>query len=534
MKSKIISILIMTLLITATIMTVNGAMNVDKNNVESKATTKEKSTYQPWTIQFSFDATLATGASGNAGCEFDGTYFYTTRWASNEIHQYTSAGVLVKEFSIAGVTGLRDLAYCPTDGYLYGGAASSTIWGFDPIAETLEVTLTGNFQCRAIAYDEDLDVFYVSNWGDPVWIVDRTTGTINGQFDLVTTTSTYGFAYDSVCNSGGPYLWVFDQGDGAGQPQYIHQWDLSVPGYTGVQHDVNPDVGSGSGIAGGLFFTTDFAPGYATLGGLYQDGDPPGTGDWVFCYELCEYEECEASIDVEKYVWDPDHQEWIDADYNNTALDLPICTDTTFKIVIHNDGEEPLYDIIVKDKMHDSLKFISGDPEPDEIYYEKPFWYMEWYFPGPLMPCNTIELYITAHVNGPECSYDFNYVLVEAFGCGEIVRDEDYAWVHARCCFDVEIPGKFNIFKLKANVKEICGIDHTNVPWTMTITGKLLFPSSPATFNGTISSISANGVAPINSKFMIGLFGAITVTITIDNCKPKTFNGKILLFFIIM
>jgi len=252
------------------------------------------------------------------------------------------------------------------------------------------------------------------------------------------------------------------------------------------------------------------------------------------CFQLTKKVPCEPSVDVEKYVWDPDHQEWVDADYNNTALDLPICTDATFKIVIHNDGNEPLFEIIVKDKMHDSLKFISGDPDPDEIYYEKPFWYMEWFFPGPLMPCNTIELYITAHVNGPECSYDFNYVLVEAFCCGEIVRDEDYAWVHARCCFDVEIPGKFNIFKLKANVKEICGIDHTNVPWTMTITGGLLFPSSPATFNGTISSISANGVAPINSKFMIGLFGAITVTITIDNCKPKTFNGKILLFFIIM
>ena len=287
MKTKIICILVMTLLI-ATTMSVTGALNADKNNIENENTTKVISTSAPWTLQFSFDVTAASGASGNAGCEWDGTYFYTTRWATNLIHQYTSAGALVKQFSIAGVSGLRDLAYCPIDGLLYGGAAGGTIWGFDPIGETLGATLTGSFECRAIAYNEDLDVFFVSNWGDPVWIVDRTTGSVVGQFNLVTTTSTYGFAYDNICNGGGPYLWVFDQGLGATNPQYISQWDLTSGGYTGVQHDVNLDVGSGSGIAGGLFFATNYVPGYATLGGLYQDGDPPGTGDWIFCYEMCE------------------------------------------------------------------------------------------------------------------------------------------------------------------------------------------------------------------------------------------------------
>jgi len=289
MKKKIICILVIMLLITAT-MTVAGTMNNDYD-IESLSATELISDNQPWTLQFSFDVTLETGASGNAGAEFDGTYFYTSRWASNLLHQYDNAGNLIKEFSIPGVSGLRDLAYCPVDGYLYGGAASGTIWGFDPNTETLEVTFSGSFQCRAIAYDDDLDVFYVSNWGDPVWVIDRPTGSILSQFNLITTTSTYGFAYDNMCNSGGPYLWVFDQSGGAGLPQYIHQWDLTTSGYTGVQHDVNPDIGSGSGIAGGLFITTDFEPGYATLGGLYQDGDPPGTGDWIFCYELCETEE---------------------------------------------------------------------------------------------------------------------------------------------------------------------------------------------------------------------------------------------------
>jgi hypothetical protein len=137
------------------------------------------------------------------------------------------------------------------------------------------------------------------------------------------------------------------------------------------------------------------------------------------------------SIDVEKYVWDEKNQEWVDADSEDTALDVPICNEVRFKIVVHNNGEEPLVNIKINDKMHESLKFYSGDPEPDEVFYEEPFWYLDWDIPGPLPPDESFEIFVTAHVEGPECSYDFNYVLVEANGSGNIVRDEDYAWVHA-------------------------------------------------------------------------------------------------------
>jgi hypothetical protein len=152
--------------------------------------------------------------------------------------------------------------------------------------------------------------------------------------------------------------------------------------------------------------------------------------DHDMCFQLTGPSPCEPSIDVEKFVWDAKNQDWVDADTEDEALDVKICKEVTFKIVIHNDGNEPLFEIVVKDKMHDSLKYISSDPE-GEAYYEEPFWYIDWFFNGPLNPCETIELYITAHVEGPECSKDFNYVLVEGIGCGETVRDEDYAWVHA-------------------------------------------------------------------------------------------------------
>ena len=53
-------------------------------------------------FQFEFDLNAATGANGNAGSEFDGTYFYSTRWASNLIHRYDINGALVEEFSKIG------------------------------------------------------------------------------------------------------------------------------------------------------------------------------------------------------------------------------------------------------------------------------------------------------------------------------------------------------------------------------------------------------------------------------------------------
>ena len=141
----------------------------------------------------------------------------------------------------------------------------------------------------------------------------------------------------------------------------------------------------------------------------------------------------ELSIDVEKHVLDL-YSYWVDADTEKEAVDLPICKDAKFKIILHNGGEESLYNIVVKDKMNDSLKFISGDPEPDEVYYEEPFWYMEWYIPVPLHPSEIIEIYITTHVEGPKCIYVYNHVKADGDGYSQNVTDEDYAYVHIGWC----------------------------------------------------------------------------------------------------
>jgi hypothetical protein len=162
----------------------------------------------------------------------------------------------------------------------------------------------------------------------------------------------------------------------------------------------------------------------------WSEVDPPNARD--MCFQLTTKQGCEPCVDVEKYVRENPNQDWVDADTEDTALDVLICTEVTFKIVIHNCGDVPLENIVVKDRMHDSLKFISADPEPDVFNYEPPIYYMEWKIPGPLEPCETKEIYIVAHVEGPECSYDFNHVLVEAQGCGNTVEDEDWCYVHAK------------------------------------------------------------------------------------------------------
>jgi hypothetical protein len=143
---------------------------------------------------------------------------------------------------------------------------------------------------------------------------------------------------------------------------------------------------------------------------------------------------CDPSVDLEKYVWDEINQEWLDADTIDTALDAPICDDVTFKIVIHNTGDCPLFFINVSDHMHESLKYTGAYPEPDNHWFddEAKEWRMYWFFPGPLNPDETIEIYVTAHVEGPECSTDYNWAHVGAL-CehGIYVEDEDESWVHA-------------------------------------------------------------------------------------------------------
>ena len=233
-----------------------------------------------WDVLLNFDVTALSGAAGNAGAEWDGTYFYSTRWASNLLHKYDATGTtMIEQFSIPGVTGLRDLAFDGT--YMYGGAASNTIYQMDFVTKTLIGTIPSPVGVRFIAYDEGADAFWCGNWTDPPTLVSR-TGTTLASF-TTGFAAQYGAAYDNV-SPGGPYLWIFNQENTTGGvPQTISQWDIATGTATGVTHDVMQDIGVGNttAIAGGLFSMTDFTTGLFTIGGLLQ-----GVPDEMFVYEV--------------------------------------------------------------------------------------------------------------------------------------------------------------------------------------------------------------------------------------------------------
>ncbi len=92
----------------------------------------------------------------------------------------------------------------------------------------------------------------------------------------------YGSAYDNWSENG-PYLWIFDQGAGAGTPQLIHQISLTSGTVTGVSHDVTLEFPTTAGIAGGLFTAEGIVSGKVSIGGLLQ-----GVPDMFFAYELVE------------------------------------------------------------------------------------------------------------------------------------------------------------------------------------------------------------------------------------------------------
>jgi hypothetical protein len=479
---KIICILIC-MLMCVTVGTVTATKTTDTNPTVFIQNHNSMPNLAPWDLLGVFDigATGQTGANGNAGAEFDGTYMYSTRWASNLIHRYDTTGTLVEEFSIAGVSGLRDLAYDGT--YMYGGAASSTIYKMDFTTKTLIGTITGGFQCRAIAYDSDLDVFYCKNWADPCWVVDR-SGAIVGQFNLVSTVSTYGLAYDP--DPSGPYLWVFDQGDGT--DSIIYQWDLTAGAYTGFSYDVNQDVGSGIGIAGGLWTSPDFASGKMCIGGCVQDSTAPGVSDYLFVYEL--------------YTTNPPPN----TPGAPTGPDEgAIATDYTFSAVTTDpDGEQVYY------------MFDWGDGSMSD-----------WI--GPVdsgTPVNAIHQWAAAG------AYDVKAKAKDIHG-GES------GWSPAHTITIVSGPSleigniTGGLFKVKAVIKSTGPVDAPSVQWSITLTGGAFIGKETT---GTLMSIPSGQEKTATSKFILG-FGKTVISVS-ASCEgasaTKDQNATILLFFIII
>ena len=259
----------------------NGATGFQKASLSEKAPGKQSNNLcgaksYPWTLQFNHN--IDSLATGQAGIESDGTYFYTPVWSNDTIYKFNMSGVLVEKFVISGVSGLRDLAYDGT--YFYGGASSNTIYKMNFTTKTLVSTITApsGVQARHICYDPVNNALWCGNWTTDLWLVSATNGTILDTIPALGNgiAGSYGSAYDTI-SPGGPFIWLFDQ---SGNGVNIYQVNATTEQLTGLVYDVSNDMTLANGaLAGGLFIEPNLVTGTVTLGGLVQN-------NMIFGYNL--------------------------------------------------------------------------------------------------------------------------------------------------------------------------------------------------------------------------------------------------------
>ncbi|MBK7630083.1 MAG: T9SS type A sorting domain-containing protein [Ignavibacteriales bacterium] len=244
-----------------------------------------------WDVEFNYDAATVTLLGGSTGAVYIPSLnkFWTSRWATALAHQWNMDGTLDMEFTLP-FTGTRNMVFDGT--FIYCCNSTTTVQIVDPVTRTVVGTVSvvgapNGF--RSMTYNPDGDggngSLIGGNWTAPNlnFYEFSMTGVLLRTIPS-TVTGVYGIAYDKW-SAGGPFLWVWGQGLGAGTPQIIQQMDFNTGTYTGVQHDVMTDVGVGqpttTGIAGGMFITDQLIPGEATMGGVLQ-----GTPNSFFGYEL--------------------------------------------------------------------------------------------------------------------------------------------------------------------------------------------------------------------------------------------------------
>jgi|GEM_PF-4655437 len=226
-----------------------------------------------WDVAFSWNS----NGGAQPGLETDGTYIYTSDWqagyAPGDFHKYTMSGAWVEDFSITGSGYIRDMAFDGT--YFYGGAAGTTIYRLDFTNKVLVSTITTTVTVRHIAYDPTANGgaggFWCGNWSDLNLV--SMTGAVLLTAPATGLTGVYGSAWDPI-TAGGPYLWLFDQGGGAGTAQLIHQFSIATLSLTGFSKNISdvPGFDPVAGIAGGMCIGINPANESVVLMGNVQQG----------------------------------------------------------------------------------------------------------------------------------------------------------------------------------------------------------------------------------------------------------------------
>ena len=260
--------------------------------------------YHMWEVEFDYNAsTNASGLGAMAGVCFTGTEIWVSKWNSDSILTFSTAGAYTGAFSFPSAFssttgGIRSLS---TDGtVVYASNNTSTIHKINPTTHASMGTITapamtgggtGNTGVRHCTFDPTANAnaggLWVGNWDKDIKLITLTGVQVtNIPAATHTLTGMYGSAWDGL-TPGGPYLWVFDQNSGFSST-HIRQIKLPAGAPSTVFHDVLTDVATNvSGLAGGLCFVpgTGFGLNTNLLIGIVQGSLLSGTvANHLFAY----------------------------------------------------------------------------------------------------------------------------------------------------------------------------------------------------------------------------------------------------------
>ena len=167
-----------------------------------------------WNFYYGNIVNINGGTVG--ACFYSGKYFFN-RWNSAICYFLAPSGPNGgpggTPTSAPYVGAIRDMtvssATSPRGYYIWGGAASTTLYKFGANAQTLGTFVAPGASFRAIAYDPVRDAFWNSNFGANIFCHD-TSGTLITSY-ANTWTAKYGMAYDDKSTPGQKFLWVWEQ-----------------------------------------------------------------------------------------------------------------------------------------------------------------------------------------------------------------------------------------------------------------------------------------------------------------------------------
>lgn len=232
-----------------------------------------------------WDLTAITGSEVVLGVAFADDHFWFTAGGivdsvgeSNLIYKVSSSGTLVATYmqgTDGDEWGYRDLASDSL--YLYG-SFDTQIYQISrangaQTGTTIPLAATGLALARGIAYDQQSDHFYVSNWNSSIFEIDR-TGTVHNT--IPNTHFAYGLSYERY-TSGSPFVYVWHQDDDA----RLNRINLSGTDSGELFGTADPNR-----AAGGSEITPLFDPGNLLMLNVEQ-GDPNiADADYLLVYDL--------------------------------------------------------------------------------------------------------------------------------------------------------------------------------------------------------------------------------------------------------